>query len=91
MKRLAALLATLTASCGGTVYAETAYKEVTCVSIAQAQSIVSSFNAKPVFTFATSGGFVLIAEANEDVIVLEFRPADNMACLVLDGKKFKGA
>lgn len=91
MKRTAALLATLAASCSGPVYAETAYKEVTCVTIAQAHALLRKHNAKPVLTFTTESGHALIVEANEDIIVLEFLPVDNMACLILDGKKLKGA
>ena len=91
MKRIAALFATFAASCSGPVYAETAYKQVTCVTIAQAQALLRKHNAKPVLTFTTENGHALIVEANEDIIVLEFLPADNIACLILDGKRLKGA
>jgi hypothetical protein len=91
MKRITALLATLAASCSGHVYAETAYKQVTCVTIAQAHALLRKHSAKPVLTFTTENGHALIVEAGDDMIVLEFLPADNMACLILDGKKLKGA
>lgn len=93
MKHYATTLVLLAASCTyAPAFAEKTYKEVTCVTITQAQTLLNKFKAKHIFSFQSDNGYVLIVESGvDDVVVFEFLPSDNMACLILDGKKHKGA
>lgn len=93
MRHYITALATLAASCTyAPAFAEQAYKEVTCVATQQAQSLLKKFNARQVYSFKTELGFALVVETPaDDVLVLEFIPKQNLACLILDGKKHKGA
>ena len=93
MKHYITALATLAASCTyAPAFAEQAYKEVTCVTIAQAAQILKQHQAERIISFETELGFALVAETPaDDVLVLEFIPEQNLACLILDGKKHKGA
>ena len=92
MKQYIAALTTLAASCTyAPAFAEQAYKEVTCVTIAQAAQILKQHQAERIISFETELGFALVAETPKGgIVIMEFMPKEDVACLVLDGKKHKG-
>ncbi len=93
MKHYIAALTTLVASCTyAPAFAEQAYKEVACMTIAQAAQILKQHQAERIISFETALGFALVAETPKgEIVIMEFMPKDDLACLIVDGKKHKGA
>jgi len=93
MKQYITAFSALVASCTyAPAWAEKVYKEVTCVTIAQAAQILKQQQAERIVSFETELGFALVAETPKgEVVIMEFMPKDDLACLIVDGKKLKGA
>jgi hypothetical protein len=92
MKHYIAAFSALAASCTyAPAWAEKVYKEVTCGTIAQAAQILRQQQAERIISFETGLGFALVAETPKgEIVIMEFVPKDDLACLIIDGKKLKG-